>query len=112
MSNYIEPTEKGDSYLRTWRMNIESPKNAQASITVHEEEATLKADGTFLTERARDLNITLDLEETIETRNPLTDEVVGTMTHAEVYAVLYSVARDAQTADDNKPAPVEEEPQS
>lgn len=109
MPNYKESAISGTKWTRSCRVSLDNPYQGIPSITF-EEEQIVQADGAvikqpvFLTasnavrQNFTDPNVTFPL------LDPATDQAIGTATHGQVYALLYSlykalaVARDARSA--------------
>lgn len=107
MPNYKESTVAGSSHQRAWRLEVENPITGPKGITFHEEVAVTLESGDPMTRYVGSLTKaysegTKDTE--FDLLNPETGEVIGTMTHGELYAALYSlyiqcaIERDAAEA--------------
>ena len=120
--NYNEQSAKdipGTTYRRVRYIGIWNPTTGPAQIQI------LEADALFINGAKRNLDegvggITLSLENTdaatlnapIQLKNPVSDEVIEgqTFTRAQLWAMLYSWAREEQTARDQKLAPTATQP--
>lgn len=92
MANYKEQVLTGQKWVRSNRVTINHPYGGGSQIHFGEEEITLLSDGktintplTGLTQPFDDPAVQFDL------RNPETNEVIGSVTYADVYVMLYSL---------------------
>jgi hypothetical protein len=90
MANYNESSINGTSYQRAWRVEAENPLEGSKHITFHEEVVAVLADDTIHKQKG---NITkaYDPSASFNLLNPETGAVVGSMTHDELYAAIYSL---------------------
>jgi len=99
--NYKESSVTGSEYTRCQKIMIYNPLGGQPMLEFDEERATILADRT-LTERVGGLRVAFDPAEEIALINPETGEPLGSsVTHAQLYVILFSLyigkaqARDA-----------------
>lgn len=91
MADYQATDVAGKSWKRCCRMVVENPLNSPSSLLLVEETAISLGDKTISTPDAN-LSVVFSPEASFSLRNPLTGEETGvTMTHAELYTILYSV---------------------
>jgi hypothetical protein len=102
MADYKETTVTCNKWQRAFRIVIENPYNSEKTVTFSEEEA-IDIEGEVVTRPVGTLRIAFNPTETFPGLDPNTNLEVGReVTHAEVYALLYSLymhlanQRDAQ----------------
>lgn len=105
MPNYAPTVNPGDERARIWRMTIENALGQAGSIIAHEETVVRVASGERSLGRSRDMAMQYDPAQgsaMIELRHPVTDQIVGTATIDDAYAMIYSLARHLQKIEDQK----------
>ena len=95
MANLFQETRViGQKYTRFDSINVDNSLDRTPMIHISSEDIMIIDEDTKLQVGRNDYSIPFDASAVIALRNPVTDELTGaTMTHAEVYAILYSVAR-------------------
>jgi len=103
MANYRETQVSGDSWIRAKRIILENPLNSPPQAHFIEERVIVA--GTELADMSTDgyikinvlgtpLNDTMtDPTTSFNLLNPETDEVIGTATYSDIYAIMYSLHR-------------------
>ena len=98
MANFRESAVTGTKWSRCRGINIQNSYGQTPSITLQEETLVL-IDGTTQNMSGRNLNVEFNPAAVITLRNPVTDVLTGTtITQGEVYAILYSLYRQAAEA--------------
>ena len=97
MANLFQETQViGQKYTRFDRINVDNSLDRTPMIHISSEDIMIVDGDTKLQVGRNDYSIPFDADAIIPLRNPVTDELTGaSMTHAEIYAILYSVARSA-----------------
>lgn len=102
MADYNESTVAGQTWQRAYQIVIENTRGSAPVIRFDEERVIALEDGTEVRKPLGNLAVSFDPTASIPLLNPLTGEPTGgTITHGEVYAILYSayiasaLARDA-----------------
>lgn len=102
--SYVPTVNPGDTRRRIWRNTNENPLNAYPSASFHEQEVIRTSDGkeVVLSDSVvRNLNVAYtDPSTVIKMKNPVDDSLLGSLTFAEVYTVIYSLGRYAQEMQD------------
>lgn len=102
--NYTPTVNPGDTRRRIWRNTNENPLNAYPSASFHEQEVIRTKDGqevVLSNSSVRILNVAYtDPSTVIKLKNPMDDSLLGTLTFAEIYTVIYSLGRYAQEMQD------------
>lgn len=91
---YKEEIIKGDTkrYQRADKIVIDNEYGKIPSITFHNTSITVYPTGETKVDREGEFTVFFDNPaEEIEKLNPLTDEIVETITASEFYAIVYSV---------------------
>jgi hypothetical protein len=87
---YKQTDISGSEYVRCPQIVIENPLAGQALIQFREERVAVLPDRNIITPEGL-IVVPFDPGATIALRNPMTDELTGaTITHGEIYAILYS----------------------
>lgn len=114
MADYKKSSIVGESWVRAYSININNPYVGVKSIHFQEEKALLTDDGDVLTKRIGEVSSVFDdASEPTEfsLRNPESNEIVGTATYGDVYAILHSLymhlalKRDEETTRIVEPPP-------
>ena len=97
MANLFQETQViGQKYTRFDRINVDNSLDSTPMIHISSEDIMIVDGDTKLQVGRNDYSIPFNADAVIPLRNPVTDELTGaSMTHAEIYAILYSVARSA-----------------
>ena len=99
--NYKELNITGTSYRRSKFIKIDNPVNSTPSIYFVEEQVTTLNTGEILTKEVDQLLTRYDPLAVITIINPSTGTPTGnTMTHDQVYQVIYSIYMEAATKRD------------
>lgn len=113
--NYGTTSIPGQTRTRVWRATGENPLGYPPTLTVHEHTIVRLVDGSeAVVGRDRDITMTMDPDKAIPIRHPDTDAVGAfgslpeSLTMAECFAVIRSLARLAQTEQDAVEEAVEE----
>ena len=101
MSKYKQTNITGEEYTRCDSITVANPLDRVPSITFQEERVLVLPDRSINT-RAGHVFVPFDPEATVALRNPETDELTGgTITHGEIYAILYSAYIQSALARDD-----------
>jgi len=105
MAQYQEQTGQGQVWQRCYSIAVDNPLGGQATITFNEEKVMSIADQVVRTPHAM-CRKKFNAQMTFPIRNPQTGEPTGdTMTHLELYNILYSLyMHTAQQRDGVVPA--------
>lgn len=97
MADYKERPLTGKSWQRVNRLVVENPYQQSPYVNVCEQEAYQIGDDVAFKDLGVTMAATFEPAETIQLRNPLTDELLGaTATHADIQVLLYSLTRHMQ----------------
>jgi hypothetical protein len=92
MANYKEASVTGTKWTRAPRIVFLNPHNGVPSVQIEEEEITELADGRVVNTPLGSLTAALDNPAaTFPLLNPADGSVVGSMTHGELYAAIFSM---------------------
>lgn len=98
MPNYKSTTVQGESWNRWCRVMIENPlhmpefsENGVPSLLAVEEEISPKANNKLSHDIVANLGCSFDTTTTYPKLNPLTNEVIGTTNHSNIYVEVYSL---------------------
>jgi hypothetical protein len=102
MTNYTKTTVPGVSYIRARQITVYNPLNAPPRLSILEEEVVTTAAGGVFQRDVSSLDIDYDPAAAIV---PILDPTTGLpsgqqLTHAQIYAILYSVYFQAAIARD------------
>jgi hypothetical protein len=103
MTNYTKTTVLGVSYIRARQLTVYNPLNAPPRLSILEEEVVTTATGDIFQRDVSSLDIDYDpaAAEIVPILDPTTGLPSGQqLTHAEIYAILYSVYFQAAIARD------------
>lgn len=110
MPDYNETTVTGSAWQRCKQVVVDNRLGVTPSIRFDEERVTALSDGDTVHRNLGALSVPFDPAAVIELRDPATGEATGaTITHAEVYAILYSAYLGTAIARDEAANPPEEE---
>ena len=102
MANYKESEVVGTTYTRCNNIVIKNPLNG-VKQAVFNEETVLVMTGATVTSPAKDCSLEFVSDGYIDVYDPNTNEQIGTMSHVEVYKILYSMYLTAAYKRDNNP---------
>lgn len=110
MANYKETAVIGTQWTRSNSVRLSNPYQGIPSITFDEEQIIQAGDAIVRQPANGSLsgNLTLqftDPNKTFPLLDPATDQAIGTATHGQVYALLYSLYRAAAATRDAKVGP-------
>lgn len=90
--NYRENTGSATSWRRANAVSVTNPLNNIDGATISFiEEDVIQKGATILTTPAGGVSTQFSASGSFDLLNPTTGAVVGTMTHSELYAILYSL---------------------
>lgn len=111
MADYKETSVTGSSWQRCHQVVVDNRRTATPSIRFDEERITALDDGDTVRRDLGTLVVPYDAAAVVALRDPATGEVTGeTMTHEEIYAILYSTYIGTALARDAAANPPEQEP--
>jgi hypothetical protein len=88
----------GESYIRCPQVIIDNRLGATPSVTFHRESVIGIEGGSVMRQPMSPREIALDPASVVQILNPETGEATGqTVTHGEIYALIYSVFVAAET---------------
>lgn len=110
MADYKETAVTGSSWQRCHQVVIDNRHGNAPSIRFDEERVTALSDGDSVHRALGALTVPHDPAAVVELRDPATGEPTGeTVTHAEVYTIIYSIYLGTALARDAAANPPEEE---
>lgn len=110
MADYNETTVTGSAWQRCCQVVVDNRRGVTPSIRFDEERLTALSDGDTVRRALGALTVPYDATAVVELRDPNTGETTGeTITHAEIYAILYSAYLGAALARDAAANPPEQE---
>lgn len=110
MANYNETEVAGSNWQRCHQVVIDNRLGITPSIRFDEERVTALANGEAVRQPMGSLAVPSEPGGTVEMRDPETGEPTGeTITHAEIYAILYSAYLGTALARDAAANPPEQE---
>ena len=99
--NYNETTISGSEYTRCPQITIENPTGGPPLIQFREERIAILGERKICTPLGH-IVIEFDPASTVALRNPETNDLTGgTITHGEIYAILYSAYIQSALARDD-----------
>ena len=110
MADYNETTVTGSAWQRCKQVVVDNRRGVTPSIRFDEERVTALSDGDTVHRALGALTVPFEPQAVVELRDPATGEVTGeTITHAEIYAILYSAYLGTARARDAAANPPEQE---
>lgn len=110
MPDYNETTVNGNAWQRCKQVVIENRRGVTPMMRFDEERVTALSDGDVNHRDLGALSVPFDPQAVVELRDPETSELTGeTITHAEIYAILYSTYLGAAAARDEAANPPDQE---
>lgn len=99
--NYNESSVSGTRWVRSYSVSCQNPLEGERQVIFHEETVVQAGAETIQRTQPMPLVVPFDEEATILLLNPLTGEPLGSsITHGELYAMLFSLYIQAATARD------------
>lgn len=107
IANYNEASISGASWTRCWQVLCENPLGGSPRVVMHEEDVFVASGGGTITRcRPMPLVVEFDASGSFPLLDPATGDATGSsMSHAALFAALYSLYMQAATARDEEAGP-------